>query len=119
MDHPELPQTWIVDPEGVRDDEALLDDLRSREIRIIFVEPPVAASVLAQVREALDRYCKTVGIVHEGEPVINFHSPKYASFRADPHNCYDGIHLTLQGARTISQAWKAELQGVFAESLNN
>ena len=35
-------------------------------------------------------------------PVIDFNAPEYTSFRSDPSNYIDDIHLSEKGAKTLS-----------------
>ncbi|HEV2578969.1 MAG TPA: hypothetical protein VGU25_17315 [Acidobacteriaceae bacterium] len=109
-----LPPVWPVDPEGIRDYDALLSELRSHEIKIVFVVPPVRANILEARRGFLQSYRLRVNPIRPGEALIDFNSNKYDEFRKNPDNYIDDAHLTPAGAQEISRALNEELQLILA-----
>jgi hypothetical protein len=81
---------------------ALVDELHSSNIQIIYVIPPVLESIYFSKAGAFANYSHTVmENKREGDRVIDFTSDEFVDFRSNPGNFKDGVHLTNQSAQEV------------------
>lgn len=100
---PFLSYTFQYDPIALRAFQQMLDELRSKGTRIIFLETPVYEPVYEKHRAEFDRFYASFPLRREDEPLIDFNLPKYAEFRSDPSRWVDPPHLNDASAVLASE----------------
>jgi hypothetical protein len=91
------------DPEAVNDYRSLVQELIDRGTRIVYVVYPMYGPALKHNKDLVAGYMRSVATNMPPSPVIDFNAPEYASFRDDPNNYIDEIHLSPTGADKLCQ----------------
>jgi hypothetical protein len=93
---------FTIDASAMASYKALVDELHSANIRIIYVIPPVTQSIYLSKVNAFANYSHAaLENRSEEDRVIDFTSDEFMDFRSDPGNFKDGVHLTNQSARQV------------------
>jgi hypothetical protein len=91
-----------IDPVAFGEYRAMVDELHALGVKVAAVVPPTSAALLEPHRTRLDGYVqRALTLFSPQDLVIDFNGPAYASFRADPANYRDGVHLTRRGAAEL------------------
>lgn len=101
---------FSIDDSAAKAYSALVDELHSLNVRIVYVIPPVSESVLAGKASAFADYSRTMLANKQAQDrVIDFTSEEFSDFRRNPDNFKDGVHMTNQSAREVVAAIGARL----------
>jgi hypothetical protein len=92
-----------VDPVAAEDYRTVIQELIDHGTRIIYVASPLYGPHYAINEDVVANYMQWVAHNLPQAPVIDFNSPEYASFRNDPNNYIDEIHLSPIGAIRLSK----------------
>ena len=93
---------FTVDPVALASYRDVVEALRAHGVQIVFVVPPVEERLFVGKKAAFQRYFETIRpMITPQDNLIDFTSDEFASFRADPQNFLDGIHLLPDGAAKV------------------
>ena len=93
---------FTVDATAIASYKALVDELHSANIRIIYVIPPVLQSIYLSKVKAFANYSRAaLENKSDQDRVIDFTSDEFADFRSNPANFKDGVHLTNEAAQQV------------------
>jgi len=93
---------FSIDEAAMASYKALVDELHSSKIRIIYVIPPVSQSIFASKASAFAAYSRIfLANKLEQDRVIDFTSEEFADFNSAQGNFKDGIHLKSLPARGV------------------
>ncbi len=98
------------DPVAVADYIALVQELQNAGTRIVYVVNPMYEPEFEYDRDEIQSYTAMMTKKLPAGPVIDFLSADYASFRTNPHNFIDDVHLSSTGANTLSRIINVRLQ---------
>ena len=102
---------FSIDGPAMASYRALVDELHSANIQIIYVIPPVLQSIYLPKAGAFANYSHTVlENKREGDRVIDFTSDEFVGFRSNPGNFQDGVHLTNQSAAEVVTIMNARVK---------
>jgi hypothetical protein len=90
------------DSEAAEDYRAVVQELIDHGIRVIYVASPLYGPHYAINQDTMATYMQSVMHTMPPAPIIDFNAPEYTSFRDDPNNYIDEIHLSPTGADKIS-----------------
>ncbi len=99
---PYLTYTFAYDPIALEAFRQMLDELRARGTRVIFVETPVFEPVYQRHKAQFDRFYATFPLRHADEALIDFNAPEYAAFRSERGRWVDPPHLNGESAEQVS-----------------
>lgn len=100
-----------VDPEALAVYHHLLEQLQRYGVRVLLVVPPLAEDLLEQKKLYFNRYSeRIIDQTPSPTPVLDFTTPAYRSFRENPRNFTDGVHMTQKGANIITDEVDRYLQ---------
>jgi hypothetical protein len=91
------------DTEAVEDYRFAVQSLADRGTRIVYVVCPLYQPNYLVNQKIMAAYLKKATSIMPPGPVIDFNAPEYTSFRSDPGNYIDFIHLSSTGAEKISR----------------
>ncbi len=113
---PYLTYTFRYDPIALEAFRQMLDELRARGTKIIFLQTPVYEPIYQKHKAQFDRFYGAFPLRHADEPLIDFNAPQYAGFRDDAGRWVDPPHLNGESAERMSvelnRAIHAALPGV-------
>jgi hypothetical protein len=96
---------FSIDHTAMTSYKALVDELHSSGIPIVYVIPPVSQRILDLKPGAFATYSQLVLATRTGQDkVIDFTSDEFSGFRGNPENFRDGIHLKSKPAREVVAA---------------
>ena len=99
---PKVKMNMNQDPQAVEDYRALAQELEAHGVRVIYVVYPVYTPAYDFNRDALLTFRKTFPASLPPAPIIDLNAPEYKSFRDDPGNYIDEIHLSRTGADKLT-----------------
>jgi len=94
--------TFTTDPVALDDYRQLLDELRGRGVKIIFLETPFYEPSYQQHKAELDAFYRGFPLRKPGEPLIDFNLPEFKDLRSNPGNWMDPAHLRDPAAKIAS-----------------
>jgi hypothetical protein len=97
---------------AVEDYRALVQELMDRGVRVIYVAYPLYGRFYEASKDAMETYMSLAKASMPPAPLIDFNSPQYASFRNDPQNYIDEIHLSAQGTAKFSLLLDAKIHEI-------
>jgi len=107
--------TFAYDPIALEAARAMLENLRARGTRIIFMETPVYEPVYEEHRAQFDRFYSEFPLRKPGEPLIDFNAQQYAAFRADASRWADAPHLKDPSAALAAKELNQQIRAALPE----
>ena len=105
-----------VDPIAVDAYRAVLADCRRHHVRMIFIVPPTSRGIFELKRAAFAQYLDLMKReIKPEDRVLDFSSQKYASFRDNPANFSDGVHIARAATGKLIALLNRELDSLKAE----
>jgi len=104
-----------LDPESVEDYRFAVQSLADRGTRIVYVVYPMYQPNYLVNQDMMAGYLKEVTSILPPGPVIDFNGPEYTSFRSDPTNYIDLIHLSSTGAAKITRLLNTRMHEVLRD----
>jgi hypothetical protein len=96
------PGEFPIDPISFDANRALIAEVHSRGVPIVFIIPPLSENLLESRSGQFAGYSRLIlGDKALGDKVIDFTSPDYLEFRKNSANFKDGVHLTDRAAREV------------------
>ena len=102
-------ENFSVDPVAFEIYRELLNELRQRGVKIIFLRAPYFGPVYDRDRKPYESFYERFSLRRPGEPVIDFGAPKYASMRENLEYWNSVGHLSHDGAIQAAEDLNAEL----------
>ena len=99
---PTVKMNMKQDLQSIEDYRALVQELQSDGVRVIYVVYPVYTPAYDFNRDALLAYRRDFPATLPPAPVIDLNDPQYKAFRDDPANYIDEIHLSREGADKLT-----------------
>jgi hypothetical protein len=99
---PYLAYSFRYDPIALEAFRQMLEELRARGARIIFLETPVYEPIYQKHKARFDQFYAAFPLRHADEPLIDFNAPEYARFRSDAGRWVDPPHLNGASAEMMS-----------------
>jgi hypothetical protein len=96
------PSNFAIDPVALEDFRSMVQAVRDRGARIVYVVPPLYEPLYEVNRASYAAYLDTIRRALPPAPVIDFDGPEYASLRSDPDNFRDCFHLNPTGAAAFT-----------------
>jgi poly-D-alanine transfer protein DltD len=95
-------EAFAIDSVALQSYRAIVAQLRTRGISVIFVVPPTADSLVQTRGVMLNAYYERMRTEFGADGLwIDFHSMQYDQFAKDTVNFTDGVHLTPRGAARL------------------
>jgi hypothetical protein len=95
---------FYIDPQALQAYKDLVQELRARGIRIVFIVPPTSDPLLQKNQAKLDAYMERmrseIGTT-DNDLWIDFTKKDFDDFRKSPSNFTDGVHLTRAGSNQL------------------
>jgi hypothetical protein len=96
------PGEFPIDPIAFDANRALIAEVHSTGVPIVFIIPPLSESLLESRSGQFAGYSRLIlGDKALGDKVIDFTSPDYLEFRKNSANFKDGVHLTDRAAHEV------------------
>lgn len=106
--------TFVYDPIALQAAREMIDELRARGVRMIFMETPVYEPVYEEHRAQFDHFYAAFPLRKPGEPLIDFNAPQYAAFRADASHWVDAPHLNDVSATVAAEELNREIHAAMS-----
>ncbi len=116
---PKVKMNMNQDPQAVEDYRALVQELIAHGVRVIYVVYPVYTPAYDFNRDALLAYRKHFPATLPPAPIIDLNAPEYKSFRDDPANYIDEIHLSRTGADKLTGLINTRMHQLLASHEHN
>jgi hypothetical protein len=103
MEDPFISYSWQYDPVTLKALSDLLDELRARGVRIIFVETPIYGPLYRKHQAQFEQFYNAFPLRKPDEPLITFDGPEYNSIAENPVNWVDAPHTTDMASEQLSR----------------
>lgn len=95
-------EDFEIDPIALDIYKEAVAELHTRQVKIVFIVPPLSENLLAQKRTAFQKYFQTFQTVMAAQDMlIDFISDQFTAFRMNSKNFADGIHLEHAAAAEV------------------
>jgi hypothetical protein len=101
---------FTVDPAGVNNLKALVNELRNHGVKLVYVVPTVYEAVLECNQAPFSHFIASMQAILPPAPLIDLTTPEYKDFRSNPSNYIDVFHVTPEGAWGISTILNARFR---------
>lgn len=93
---------YSIDPVAFQQLGEVIQLARRGSDRVVIMYPPLPQPILRACSKQLAAYQQKIArLVAPTDLVVDFNSPAYESFRSDPRNFVDAVHLSKVGAKII------------------
>jgi hypothetical protein len=111
---PFLDYSFDYDPVALQAFADLLNELRARGTKIIFVDTPIYGPPYRKHQAQFERFYNEFSLRRPGEPMITFDGPRYASIVENPADWVDAPHTTDAVSEQLSQDFNRRVLALIA-----